>query len=428
MNHKSILKTALLTASLLLSLSLSAKVRKTVYIIIDGVPADVKESLTLPAIEEIESKGAYGRSYVGGTVGRYDETPTISAVGYTDILTATWVNKHNVPGNSNLKPNYNYWTIFRIAKEQKREVKTGLFSSWIDNRTVLIGEGKPETNNLKIDYVCDGYELDSLAFPKKEHELQIFDIDEHVSKLAAECIKENAPDLSWVYLWYTDDAGHIFGNGAALDESVRLADRQIQRIWDAVKYREKNFDEEWMVIVTTDHGRGYDGYNHGGQSERERVTWVATNKKVNQRMKSGLSAAVDIAPSICKFMGFEVPRDVRWEQDGTSFYGQSDIMEMDIQPYDNTVNISWMCLNKKAEVTVYATPTNNYKDGGKDEWIKVGTVPASAEKYTVNLENLPASKFYKFVLDTPNGSLNRWYNGVPEKYTTFKFPKSYYTE
>lgn len=376
MNHKSILKTALLTASLLLSLSLGAKVRKTVYIIIDGVPADVKESLTLPAIEEIESKGAYGRSYVGGTVGRYDETPTISAVGYTDILTATWVNKHNVPGNSNLKPNYNYWTIFRIAKEQKREVKTGLFSSWIDNRTVLIGEGKPETNNLKID----------------------------------------------------DDAGHIFGNGAALDESVRLADRQIQRIWDAVKYREKNFDEEWMVIVTTDHGRGYDGYNHGGQSERERVTWVATNKKVNQRMKSGLSAAVDIAPSICKFMGFEVPRDVRWEQDGTSFYGQSDIMEMDIQPYDNTVNISWMCLNKKAEVTVYATPTNNYKEGGKDEWIKVGTVPASAEKYTVNLENLPASKFYKFVLDTPNGSLNRWYNGVPEKYTTFKFPKSYYTE
>ena len=117
------------------------KEKKAVYIIIDGVPADIIERLDLPAIREISSRGAYGRSYVGGTVGRYDQTPTISAVGYTDLLTSTWVNKHNVPGNSNLSPNYNYWTIFRIAKEQKKEVKTGLFSSWIDNRTVLLGEG-----------------------------------------------------------------------------------------------------------------------------------------------------------------------------------------------------------------------------------------------------------------------------------------------
>ena len=199
----------------------SPKEKKAVYIIIDGVPADMIERLDLPAIKEISSKGAYGRSYVGGTVGRYDETPTISAVGYTDLLTATWYNKHNVPGNSNLNPNYNYWTIFRIAKEQKKDFKTGLFSSWIDNRTVLIGEGKPETGNLKIDYVRDGYDLDTVSFPKKKQDLHILDIDEHVSKEAAKCIKEDAPDLSWVYLWYTDDAGHIFGNGETFDESVR---------------------------------------------------------------------------------------------------------------------------------------------------------------------------------------------------------------
>ena len=136
--------------ALMLCTGMSAKQRKAVYIIIDGVPADIVERLELPAIREIASKGAYGRSYVGGTVGRYDQTPTISAVGYTDLLTATWVNKHNVPGNDNLSPNYNYWTIFRIAEEQKRDVKTAISSSWTDNRTVLIGEGKPETGNLKL--------------------------------------------------------------------------------------------------------------------------------------------------------------------------------------------------------------------------------------------------------------------------------------
>ena len=401
------------------------KEKKAVYIIIDGVPADIIERLDLPAIREISSRGAYGRSYVGGTVGRYDQTPTISAVGYTDLLTSTWVNKHNVPGNSNLSPNYNYWTIFRIAKEQKKDVKTGLFSSWIDNRTVLLGEGKPETGNLRIDYVYDGYELDTAAFPKKEYDLNILDVDEHVSKEAAGCIRENAPDLSWVYLWYTDDAGHYFGNGEALDESVRIADRQVGRVWEAVKYREENFNEDWMIVVTTDHGRDFKGYGHGGQSERERVTWVATNQKVNERMKSGKSAIVDIAPSISRFLGFEIPRDVLWEQDGIPFIGKVDIMEMDILPYDNSVDLNWECLDGKAMVKVWAAADNKFREGGKDEWIEVGSVPAKAETYRVDLTSLPESKFYKFVLETPNTTLNRWYSITKDKYTNFKFPVAY---
>ena len=126
-----------------------------------------------------------------------------------NILTGTWMNKHNVNGNSNLNPNYNYWSLFRIAKNQNKDFKTALFSSWTDNRTVLIGEGKPETDHLKIDYVCDGYELDKDRFPAKKDDLHIFDIDSVVCKEAAACIRENAPDLSWVYLWYTD-SGSIF--------------------------------------------------------------------------------------------------------------------------------------------------------------------------------------------------------------------------
>ena len=399
----------MLAAILVCTSALDARTRKTVFIIVDGVPADVVERLDLPAIREISSKGAYGRSYVGGSVGRYDETPTISAVGYTDLLTATWLNKHNVPGNDNLDPNYNYWTVFRIAKEQKREVKTAVFSSWEDNRTVLLGEGKPQTGNLRIDYVFDGYEKDKETFPDKENDLHIFDIDEHVADCAAECIRKEAPDLSWVYLWYTDDAGHIFGNGELMDKYVTLADSQVARIWESVKYREKNFDEDWMVVVTTDHGRSYDGHGHGGQSDRERITWVATNISVNGRMTSGRSAITDITPSICRFMGFDVPRDVRWEQDGTSFYGRTDIMDLDLKPYDNRVELEWTCLNRFAEATIYAATTNNFKTGGKDEWIRVGTVPAKAGNYSVKLDGLPQSDFYKFVVETPNGALNRWY-------------------
>lgn len=397
-----------------------SKVRKAVYVIIDGVTAEMIERLQPPAIEEIASEGTFGKCFTGGTVGRYDQTPTISAIGYTNILTATWANKHNVWGNDNLSPNYNYWTIFRIAKEQDREVTTGLFSSWQDNRTVLLGEGKPETGNLEIDYVCDGYDLDHEAFPDKEHDLRIFDIDEHVSKMAADCIRENAPDLSWVYLWYTDDAGHIFGAGETLDDFILLADRQVARIWEAVKYREANFNEEWMVVITTDHGREYNGFHHGEQSYSERSCWISTNVKANERLTGGSGAIIDINPSICRFMGFEVPQDVLWEQDGVSFYGDVDIMNMEVEPYGSSVILTWECLNPSAVVNVWAASANEFNKGGKDEWVKVGEVSAGDSRFVVDITNLPKSDFYKFVLETPRGTLNRWHTNVPSEYKSFK--------
>ena len=397
-----------------------SKVRKAVYVIIDGVTAEMIERLQPPAIEEIASEGTFGKCFTGGTVGRYDQTPTISAIGYTNILTATWANKHNVWGNDNLSPNYNYWTIFRIAEEQDREVTTGLFSSWQDNRTVLLGEGKPETGNLEIDYVCDGYDLDHEAFPDKEYDLRIFDIDEHVSKKAAECIRENAPDLSWVYLWYTDDAGHIFGAGETMDEFILLADKQVARIWEAVKYREANFNEEWMVVITTDHGREYNGFHHGEQSYSERSCWISTNVKANERLTGGSGAIIDINPSICRFMGFEVPQDVLWEQDGVSFYGDVDIMNMEVEPYGSSVILTWECLNPSAVVNVWAASANEFNKGGKDEWVKVGEVSAGDSRFVVDITNLPKSDFYKFVLETPRGTLNRWHTNVPSEYKTFK--------
>lgn len=386
----------------------AAKTKKTVYIIIDGVPADQIERLKPSAIFDIASRGGYSRAFTGGEIGGYSQTPTISAIGYTNLLTSTWVNKHNVGGNSNLNPNYNYWTLFRIAKEQKKDYKTAIYSSWTDNRPVLLGEGKKETNYLKVDYAKDGYESDTLNFPRKPNELHIFDIDEHVSKEAAQSIREDAPDLSWVYLWYTDDAGHYFGNGKSFDEYVLKADKQIARIWEAVKYREENHDEEWMVVVTTDHGRAENGYGHGGQSLRERTIWISTNVPVNNYFKKGDLAIIDIAPSICKFMGFEIPQKVRWEQDGVPFIGKVDIYQLKTEPYDNSVCLSWESYSNKQPVTIYATHTNKFKEGGEDIWIRIGTVESGKGNFVVNLDNLPDSKFYKFVVESPNNHLNRW--------------------
>ena len=390
-----------------LTTSAYAKKRKTVFIIADGIPADVIERVSTPALDEISETGGYSRAYMGGEAGGITETPTISAVCYNSLLTSTWVNKHNVWGNDIAAPNYNYWNIFRIAESQKRDVRTAVFSSWEDNRTKLVGEGLPVAGGIKIDYVLDGLELDKQTYPDEAHSLQIFKIDEKISEAAAECIRNNAPDVMWVYLWFMDCAGHEFGDSEFFDKYTALTDKQISRIWEAVKYREKNCDEEWMMIVTTDHGRtASDGKGHGGQSDRERTTWIFTNVRPNIYFDKARPGIVDIVPSICRFMDFTVPKGLMYEQEGVPFIGKVSISNPKAERTGNRIRITWESFDD-APVEIFYSTANLFKDGGSDNWNKAGKVKAGQREFVFDCGTSDAS-FYKFSLRGKHNMVPVW--------------------
>jgi predicted AlkP superfamily pyrophosphatase or phosphodiesterase len=293
---------------------------KAVFIIVDGIPADVLENTSTPVLDSISGEGGYTRAYVGGAIGEESESPTSSAIGYNNLLTGTWANKHNVYDNEVNEPNYDYWEIFRIAKAHDPSLQTAIFSTWTDNRTKLIGDGLEEAGGNKLDYAFDGFELDLERFPHDLLHDYIRKIDELVTDEAARYVESDGPDLSWVYLQYTDDVGHGYGDGPVMTAAVEHMDGQIGRIWNAVQNRQRAHDEDWLIIVTTDHGRdAKTGQGHGNQTERERTTWIVTNSDVLNEHYDQTPAIVDILPSIATHLQLDIPANILDQLDGQSF-------------------------------------------------------------------------------------------------------------
>jgi len=293
---------------------------KAIFIIVDGIPADVVEKANTPNLDELSDVGGYTHAYVGGEDGGESESPTVSAVGYQSLITGTWSNKHNVYDNNADEPNYDYWDIFRIAKVHDASLQTAIFSTWEDNRTKLIGDGLSEAGGDKLDYHFDGFEHDTDRFRHDFLRNYIRQIDEFVANEAARYILSDGPDLSWVYLEYTDDVGHGRGDSPEQISAVEWMDELVGSIWQSVQARADSNNEDWLIVVTTDHGRDPDtGKDHGGQSERERTIWIATNSRRLNANFEKFPGIVDILPSIATHLELTIPPDIQAGLDGRSF-------------------------------------------------------------------------------------------------------------
>lgn len=381
--------------------------KKAIFVILDGIPEDVLDTIPTPNLDKIIAEGGITKATMGGEKDGYSQTPTISAVGYNTVLTGVWANKHNVWGNSIKNPNYNYPTLFRVLKNTSPEKKTAIYSTWLDNRTKLAGDGLSQTGNLTIDYHFDGLELDTVSYPHDEERTYIHLIDEEVSKKAAEEILEKSPDLTWMYLEFTDDMSHKFGNSPQFVDAIEKADIQVGRVWDAIKERESKFNEDWLIVITTDHGREDSGFGHGGQSDRERSVWIATNYPETNAHFNEVGATVDIFPSIVNFLDFEIPKDHAMELDGVPFIGPVDVSNFKAVENGDQIQLTWKSLSKTGTGKMWFTTTNQFKTGGTDDYQLIGEVNLSDEKFTFSPENSD-SEYYKIVLETPSGYLNYW--------------------
>ena len=260
------------------------KVKKAVFIGFDGVRADTFSALDThekSAINSVLDNGGHAYlSYAGGiNFPYYNIQATDSAPGWTTMLTGELYYKTGVLWNGYEKDD-KYPTLMKSLIDDNLADKTSFYSAW----TSYIGETlKTEVEST----VAAGYNANYIAaseFADGKYADESADIDASVTKLAVSDLKEeDCSDFIFALYESTDDYGHAnkyHPDNEPYMQAFAFEDGLAQQITDAVKSRPTYNEEDWLIIISTDHG-GFN-HSHGYCMAMERYTFIVANKDIRK--------------------------------------------------------------------------------------------------------------------------------------------------
>ncbi|MBI4738844.1 alkaline phosphatase family protein [Candidatus Woesearchaeota archaeon] len=260
---------------------------KVLLIGIDGLRPDALEVADTPNIDRLINEGAYSGK---AQAGKY----TMSGPGWSNILLGVWEHKHGVKDNSFKGSKYDeYPSLFARLEEVRPELYTVSIVSW-----------KPIHDHIIT------------TADKRIHHAWQDKGDELVTQDAVKILRDQDPDVLFVYFADVDETGHQYGFHSTVREYVRAIERvddEIGQIMRALHDRKQYSHEDWLVLATTDHGGR--GTGHGGQSPEEKtIFYIARGSAAVRGAIAPPPTQVDIAPTVFRHMN--VPIDPAWKLDG----------------------------------------------------------------------------------------------------------------
>ena len=269
---------------------------KLLLIGIDGVRADVLADVSTPNLDALAAVGSF-------TARTRTTTPSVSGPAWSSMLTGVWPDKHGVTSNRFTNRQYDRYPDFLTRIEQVRpELATFAVVDWLP--LGRLAEGGPAlSDQIDVREVLDGSELGWA------------DADTRSVALAVQHITQADPDAMFVYLGNPDETSHEHQSiGVEYRDAISLSDRHVGMLVDAIRARPLYSSEDWLVLVSTDHGRLPDG-GHGGESAIEMTTFIlASGPSAALGTPAGSTFIVDIAVTALTHLGVSI--DPAWELDG----------------------------------------------------------------------------------------------------------------
>ena len=239
--------------------------KKAIILGYDGCRADIlaeidKENSGITAL--VNDGAKYLLTFCGGV--NYPEIntqDTSTAPGWCSILTGQWADVHGITGNDITKT-MDTKTLLTSLVEDKLASSSTFITKWKghfarENATYLDEKAYCEENSLTVSFTLSEGDENS-------HALTLEEIN-----------KADCADFIFVVYEPTDSVGHNKGftfNNPKYKDGFRTEDAYALEAINAIKARPTYENEDWLIIITSDHG-GI-GTNHGKESIQERMTFA----------------------------------------------------------------------------------------------------------------------------------------------------------
>lgn len=270
--------------------------KRVLFIGIDGLRSDALEQAQAPALHALIEHGTYSPDAL---VRPADQifAATSSGPGWTSILTGVWPSLHGVQDNG-FEGNRlaEHPSVFEMLAPRW----TGSLSNWPPVNKLL---GPKATLAPLVESEPESYEL----------------ADRALTQSALTILSTLEPELLFVMYGSVDAAGHNKGfrlDGKPYMDAIAFADQQVGALLTGLHARRSVAQEDWLVIVTSDHG----GQGHGhGFLENPPVSVARTALIVSgPSCRKGLwpeeTALVDVVPTILAHL--RAPARASWKLAG----------------------------------------------------------------------------------------------------------------
>lgn len=205
-------------------------------------------------------------SYCGGVnYPKINKQATSTAPGWCSMLTGKWADVTGVDNNSIPKSN-DHLTLLTTLVEGGTINSSAFYVSW-----------NGHFNDSDSTYFNEKNYVESKGINAKFVDAD--DDDGTFSNVITDVKKADCSDFIFSIFEYCDHEGHSTGFGPNNEKYAQaFYDQQsdADEIISAIKARPTYSTEDWLIIITSDHG----GYNltHGALTQQERYTFIITNK------------------------------------------------------------------------------------------------------------------------------------------------------
>ena len=256
---------------------------KALVIMLDGMRADSIENVYTPNLRMLRDgkwQPGYKCAWSLSAHTIYDAI-TVSGPNHTAIATGVTTHKNTIKQNHKSTCDFKKWPSWLVRVADARPGAKGLFMySWRWDEQI--------SPDPRVKFIHGSDAGNAAAMPKI---------------LAA----ADAPDAVMWFIDWPDHGGHGFGYYPYTTghlNTVYLSDKAIGDALKAIASRPTFKDEDWMIIVTADHG-GY-ARTHGlWGGHCETIPFLVAGRNVSQGRLPGIPRNYDAAPTVLSHFGID---------------------------------------------------------------------------------------------------------------------------